>query len=68
MAEVLKQLRALLLADPRTSEEIAKLAKMHPVNVRQFRTGHRDLPLKKLEILARILGAQIVVAKRTTKK
>lgn len=71
MAEVTEQLRKLLyqaIKEGQRNEDIAKAAGIHPVNLRQFKAEIRSLPLKKLESLAKALGAQITVVKRATRR
>lgn len=68
MSEVIKKLQAMLKADARSSREIGDALKVLPVTIRKFQKYGRGLSVENLEALAKILGAQVVVVKKTTAK
>lgn len=62
-----RQVRAAIDADPRTLDQIAAAAGIQPVNVRQFRTGSRALPVGLLAKLAEALGYELELSLRPRK-
>lgn len=62
------ELRKALLKDGRSAVEIAKLADIHPINLRQFKGGTRSLPITSMEKLATVLGKEISLKNLPKKK
>lgn len=62
--QIMDRIRKALDADERPQVEIAKAAKIHRVNLAQFKSGDRDLPLKALTTLADVLGMEITVKEK----
>lgn len=57
-------IRDALNRTERPQVEIAKAARMHPVNLSQFKAGKRPLPLDTLCDLAEVLGLEITVKRQ----
>lgn len=67
MPSLSDQVRALLAETDHPAVRIAEAANVHQVNLSQFRSGKRDLPLKNLEAIADFLGYRVVLEKKTTR-
>lgn len=52
-------IRAALKKDNRPSREIGELVGIHPVSVRRFKSGKKNLSLMTLEQMAKVLGFKI---------
>jgi hypothetical protein len=59
--EIMQAIRDAVTRDPRPQQDIAKAAKIHHVNLSQFKAGARPLPLKALCKLAEVVGLEITV-------
>lgn len=64
---IVDEIRKAMGTDTRTSDELSKATGIHPVNLRQFRAGTRNLPLEKLEALAESLGLEVVTRQKKQK-
>lgn len=64
--QIMNRIRKAIDDDPRPQQEIAKAAGIHFVNLSQFKSGARDLPLGRLCELAKVLGLEITVIERKT--
>lgn len=64
---VADEIRKALSSDRRPASEIAGAADIHVINLYQFKSGSRDLPLATLERLARVLGLKITTKKAAKK-
>ena len=62
------EIRNLVKADSRTRVDIAAAADIHVVNLSQFISGARSLPLKTLQRLASALGCDITLRRKPRKK
>jgi hypothetical protein len=58
------QLRAALIDTEIPITEIAKATGVHRVNITQFRSGKRDLPLRSIETIADFLGFELRLIER----
>lgn len=67
--QIMDRIRKALDADERPQPEIAKAAGIkNPVNLRQFKAGIRPLPLKTLARLAAVLGLEITVIEKKSRR
>lgn len=55
-------IRDRVKSDPRTQVQIARLAKIHPINMNQFATGKQVPKLDALCRIAAVLGMEISVS------
>lgn len=62
--QIARVLRKAVGEDSREQRVIARLARLHPVSLSQFKLGRRSLPLPALDRLARALGYEIAIIKR----
>jgi hypothetical protein len=60
MPSVADQIRAALAKAEQPAADISRATGIHRVNLSQFKSGRRDLPLSALELLADHLGYQII--------
>jgi len=59
--QIADRIRKAIERDGRTQREIAKAAKIHEVNLAQFKLGNRELPLETLCRVAKVVGLEITV-------
>jgi transcriptional regulator with XRE-family HTH domain len=59
--QIMNAIRKALEQDERSQRDIAKAAGVHHVNLSQFKSGKRDLPLDTLCDLAKVLGLAVKV-------
>ena len=68
MASLADQIRAALVDVSETNTEISRRTGVHRVNLVQFRSGTRDLPLKSLEALLEFLDFEIALIPRRSRQ
>ena len=67
MTSLSDQVREALAQSEHTASEIARATGVHHVNLSQFKSGRRALPLVSLEAIAEFLGFSIVLVPRRDK-
>jgi transcriptional regulator with XRE-family HTH domain len=67
MASLSDQIRDALDQSDHSTAEISRATGVHRVNLSQFKSGRRALPLVSLEAIAEFLGFSIVLVPRRDK-
>jgi transcriptional regulator with XRE-family HTH domain len=62
--QIMDAIRNALTKSDMPQQDIARRAKIHPVNLSQFKAGKRALPLDTLCDLAEVVGLEVKVARK----